>query len=243
MKLTPTPIGSGPPPGAVADSGPPSRGDDAARRSSHGFRSLAVLVLSLGLVVSGFLIAGFFQYTDTVTALAPPSLVTADGIVVLTGGTDRITGAVELLADGKARRLLISGVHPGTSADRIARTVDADPALMACCIDLDRRAANTIGNALQTAKWARLHGFLSLIVVTSAYHMPRSMLELGHAMPEIRLIPYPVTSIDLSMVRWRDNRGVLLLLLDEYLKYAATRVRLALGGIDGLNDLMESISG
>lgn len=221
----------------------PLAGTADGERSSHGFRSLAVVLLSVLLVVSGFLFAGFFHYTDRISTLEPPSPLVADGIVVLTGGTDRITGAVDLLTTGKARRLLISGVHPGTTASQIRRLVAVDPSLMSCCVDLDRRATNTVGNALETAKWARRNGFLSLIVVTSAYHMPRAMLELGHTMPEIRLIPYPVTAVDLSMERWSGDRRVLFLLVDEYLKYAATRVRLAIGGIDGLSELLASISG
>jgi uncharacterized SAM-binding protein YcdF (DUF218 family) len=202
-----------------------------------------VLILCLGLVALGALGVGFLRFADTVTKLRPPFPLAADGIVVLTGGTDRIAGAVELMASGKARRLLVSGVHPGTSDASIRRLGDADPALMACCIDLDRRAANTVGNAIETAKWTRRNGFLSLIVVTSAYHMPRAMLELGAAMPGIRLIPYPITSVDLSIDRWGSHRGVPVLLVEEYVKYAATRLRLALVGIDGLSDLVVDISG
>ena len=77
-----------------------------------------------------------------------------------------------------------------------------------------------------------------MIVVTSAYHMPRSMLELSHAMPDIRLIPYPVTRPGLTLGDWSEDRGVIVLLLQEYLKYTATRLRLSLGGIEGLADVI-----
>ena len=183
-------------------------------------------------------LAGFAVFVANAFDPPEPPAQETDGIVVLTGGAERITGAVELMTAGKARRLLISGVHPETSASRLGRMVEAEPDMMACCVDLDRRAANTIGNALETAKWARRNGFLSLIVVTSAYHMPRSMLELSHAMPDIRLIPYPVTRPGLTLGDWSEDRGVIVLLLQEYLKYTATRLRLSLGGIEGLADVI-----
>ena len=214
------------------------RPEEAVGERTRARRSIGVVILAALLIGSGFFFGGFFRFVDTIVNYQTPSPLAADGIVVLTGGAERITGAIELMAAGKARRLLISGVHPDTTAARLGRLVEAEPDLMACCVDLDHRAANTIGNALETAKWARRNGFLSLIVVTSAYHMPRSMLELSHAMPDIRLIPYPVTRPGLTLGDWSEDRGVIVLLLQEYLKYTATRVRLSLGGIDGFADVI-----
>ncbi len=211
---------------------------EATGERTRARRSIGVLIAALLLIGSGFFFGGFFRFVDIVVGYKTPSPLAADGIVVLTGGAERIAGAIELMTAGKARRLLISGVHPDTSAARLGRVVEAEPDMMACCVDLDSRAANTIGNALETAKWARRNRFLSLIVVTSAYHMPRSMLELSHAMPDIRLIPYAVTRPGLTLGSWSEDRGMILLLLQEYLKYTATRLRLSLGGIDGLADLI-----
>jgi len=216
---------------------------EGAGEHTHARRGIGVVLAALILIGGGFFAGGFFRFVDTVTGYRTPSPLAADGIVVLTGGSERITGAVELMAAGKARRLLISGVHPDTTATRLGRMVEAEPDLMACCVDLDRRAANTIGNALETAKWVRRNGFMSLIVVTSAYHMPRSMLELGHAMPDIRLIPYPVTRPGLTVASWQDDRATVLLLLQEYLKYTATRLRLSLGGIDGIAEAFGGVFG
>lgn len=214
------------------------RPEEAVGERTRARRSIGVIIIAALLIGGGFFFGGFFRFVDTIVNYQTPSPLAADGIVVLTGGAERITGAVELMTAGKARRLLISGVHPDTSASRLGRMVEAEPDMMACCVDLDRRAANTIGNALETAKWARRNGFLSLIVVTSAYHMPRSMLELSHAMPDIRLIPYPVTRPGLTLGNWSEDRSVIVLLLQEYLKYTATRLRLSLGGIDGLADVI-----
>ncbi|WP_210272525.1 YdcF family protein [Chthonobacter rhizosphaerae] len=197
-------------------------------------RHAAVTLVCLGLFGTGMAAGGFLSFAQTVSRLAATAPIDADGIVVLTGGAERIAGAIDLLAGGHARRLLISGVHPETSARQIGKVLDAGPSLFDCCVDLDRRAANTIGNAEEAAKWARRHGFQSLIVVTSAYHMPRSLAELSSTMPEVDLKPYPVARDRLGLEHWYGSRETLTLLLEEYLKYMATRARLAFATADGM---------
>ncbi|HET8543228.1 MAG TPA: YdcF family protein, partial [Pseudolabrys sp.] len=96
----------------------------------------------------------------------------ADGIVALTGAAARIPDAIELLATEHGKRLLITGVYRATSAREIARITPLYSKYFTCCIDLDRSALNTFGNALETKRWARQHNFNSLIVVTSNWHMP-----------------------------------------------------------------------
>ena len=118
----------------------------------------------------------------------------ADGIVVLTGGASRIEDAVELLASGRGQRLLITGVHRMTSEREIARLKPGYTKVFTCCVDLDRSALNTIGNATETRRWAHERGFRSIIVVTSSYHMPRAMAELERQLPDIQLIPFPVVT-------------------------------------------------
>ena len=124
----------------------------------------------------------------------------ADGIVVLTGGSSRVSDAMELLADGYGKRLLISGVHPTNAASDISRSLPDNQSLLGCCVDLDRSAVNTRSNAAETRRWAHERGFKSLIVVTSNYHMPRAIVELSHAMPDIALIPFAVVGD-----KWRDE--------------------------------------
>lgn len=198
----------------------------AARRRAR----LPLLLISGLLVAAGLFCGGFLSFAGQVATMAPAADARADGIVVLTGGTGRVDEALELLEDGRALRLLISGVSPTTSARQIGRAVDTGDSLFECCVDLDRRATNTIGNAAETARWARHHGFSSLIVVTSAYHMPRSMAELSSAMPEVTLLAYPVIAPGFDASAWWADRTTASLLLEEYLKYIATRARLALDG-------------
>jgi uncharacterized SAM-binding protein YcdF (DUF218 family) len=152
----------------------------------------------------------------------------ADGIVVLTGAAARIPDAIELLATDHGKRLLITGVHRATSASEIARLTPLYSKYFTCCVDLDRSALNTFGNALEARRWARQHNFNSLIVVTSNWHMPRAMAELAHQLPDVTLITYPVISEKVKTEPWWSNTDTARLLFAEYLKYlfALTRMRL-----------------
>jgi uncharacterized SAM-binding protein YcdF (DUF218 family) len=150
----------------------------------------------------------------------------ADGIVVLTGGTSRITDALELLSAGRGRRLLITGVNPGTTTTDIARQFAEYGKALACCVDLDYSAINTLGNAVETRRWAIDRGFHSLIVVTSAYHMPRALAEIAHQLPKVVLVPYPVVSDRLRIEPWWSNSATAKLVLSEYFKYLFARLRM-----------------
>lgn len=190
-----------------------------------------VAVLALGFLVAAF---GFVGFLSQLRGAEIKPERRADGIVVLTGGSSRVSDAVELLAGGYGRRLLISGVHPTNDANDISRSLPEARSFIACCVDLDYSAINTRSNAAQTRRWAHERGFKSLIVVTSNYHMPRAIVELSHAMPDIELIPYAVVG-----ERWRDepwwtSGPTVRLLLSEYAKYVAAelRVRLADFGLD-----------
>jgi uncharacterized SAM-binding protein YcdF (DUF218 family) len=130
----------------------------------------------------------------------------ADGIVVLTGGSSRVSDAMELLAGGYGQRLLISGVHPANEASDISRSLPDNQSLLSCCVDLDY----------------------------SNYHMPRAIVELSHAMPDIALIPYAVVGDKWRDEPWWTSGATVRLLLSEYVKYVAAemRVRLADAGLD-----------
>lgn len=179
----------------------------------------AVLVLVTGL---GFLIFAWRMPSHEVDLKRD-----ADGIVVLTGGASRITDAIELLAAGRGKRLLISGAHPTTRAVEILRLNPEFESVVRCCVDLDR-SLNTFGNAVETRRWAESQGFRSLIVVTSNYHMPRAMAELAHQLPNVALIAFPVVSDKLRAEPWWTSGASARLLASEYLKYLYARARIQL---------------
>ncbi|WP_315855223.1 YdcF family protein [Chenggangzhangella methanolivorans] len=124
--------------------------------------------------------------------------------------------------------MLISGVHPETTERELARAQPDYAAFARCCVDLGRRALNTAGNAVETRRWAVGHGFRSLIVVTSGYHMPRTMMELAREMPNVELIPYAVVTDRLKGEHWWRDLDTARLLAGEYVKYVAALVRVRL---------------
>src|SRR5262249_61874685 len=99
--------------------------------------------------------------------------------------------------------------------------------LVACCVDLDY-SLNTTGNAVETRRWVEDRGFRSLIVVTSSYHMPRTLAELAGRMPGVTLIPYPVVTDKMRSEAWWSSASTAKLLFSEYLKYLVTEARVRL---------------
>src|SRR6267154_3747154 len=193
----------------------------------------ATIVAALAMVFVGAAV-GFVGFLSQLRGAETKPARTADGIVVLTGGSSRVSDAMELLAGGYGKRLLISGVHPTNAASDISRSLPDNQSLLSCCVDLDRSAINTRSNAAETRRWARGRGFKSLIVVTSNYHMPRAIVELSHAMPDVALIPFAVVGDKWREEPWWTSSTTLRLLLWEYVKYVAAelRVRLESLGID-----------
>lgn len=220
--------------------GAPARPTDSGTSGVRRWNATAprrrrrMLLVGLGGVAISALIAfaiGFAHFVHTVATLEKPDMSqTADAIVVLTGGSERINDAVTLLDQGRAERLLISGVHPGTSRETLADMTTGSGALFACCVDLGHAAMNTVGNAKEARNWARGNGFESLIVVTSSYHLPRSLNEIRRAMPEANLIPYPVIAHRVALDDWWKNPGTTRLMLAEYTKYLMSIIKLRVSG-------------
>ena len=150
----------------------------------------------------------------------PSRGVHADAIVALTGSDDRLYAAVALLEQGAGQRLLISGVHPFMTKAFLGHLLHGGPRFD-CCADLGFVATNTHGNAMETAGWVQAHGFHSLVVVTANYHMPRSLEEFSAAMPDVKLIPYPVPEI-VAARRWWLDPGAIRTLQYEYVKYLSS---------------------
>jgi uncharacterized SAM-binding protein YcdF (DUF218 family) len=200
-------------------------------RSQSVARIVGAVVLVLAVLAAGIalvFVGGFLWFLHAVPSEEVALQRDADGIVVLTGGASRIADAVELLAAGHGKRLLITGVHRATSSDEIARVMPRHERLLKCCVDLDHSAVNTVGNAAGTRRWAKTLRFESLIVVTSSYHMPRTMAELGRQLPDVTLIPFPVVSDKLRAEPWWDSLPTAKLLFYEYLKYMLALVRMRL---------------
>lgn len=198
------------------------------RKKRFGLR-IAFLAFLAALV--GGAVGQFLFFAHQVSTAKVPQSVNADAIVVLTGGQARVNEAVRLLEEGHADRLLISGVHPGTTREQLAAVTSSDMPLEKSSVDLDRVALNTAGNATETANWVQKNGFGSLLVVTSAYHLPRAKAELSDVLPDVDLIAYPVFSKDLKLDTWYREPATIRLLMREYVKYILARLRNTVKGM------------
>jgi uncharacterized SAM-binding protein YcdF (DUF218 family) len=190
-------------------------------------RLLPAAVIGAGLAI-GLFVAGFGVFVAAIPKHAPSPAPSADAVVALTGGADRIADAVKLLAKGQAGRLLITGVNPETTDRELARIHPRSADLLECCVDVDRRALNTAGNAIEAGEWVRARGFHRVIVVTSAWHMPRTLVELGRELPGVELVPYPVVTARAAQGAWWRDDDTWRLLATEYVKYLAALVDLRL---------------
>jgi len=213
----------------MAATSPRATKEDANRRlpPSRALQARRVIVFVFGAALLGALAlgAGFFWFVEGLPTAEVAITRNADGIVVLTGRASRISDAIELLAAKRGKRLLITGVYPTTTSAAIARLVPEHQTLVSEYVDLDHSAVNTVGNAIQTRNWARANNFKSLIVVTSNYHMPRTMVELEHQLPEVELIAFPVLPEKVRVEAWWSSFATAKLLFAEYLKYVRAVVR------------------
>jgi uncharacterized SAM-binding protein YcdF (DUF218 family) len=173
------------------------------------------------VVVAVAYLLGFVAFVSLLPE--PVRLSRADGIVVLTGADTRLDRADELLEQGLGQRLLISGVDQTTAKETLKHLIHAGPRF-ACCADMGYSAEDTRGNAQEAADWARAHRFHRLILVTSRYHMPRALREFSAAMPEIKVLPYPVEQERIDLGGWWRRPRTVALLHREYVKYLASLI-------------------
>lgn len=197
------------------------------------FARALVLSAAIGAATLAF---GFVLFSTSVTRDTLGRPKSADAIVVLTGGDNRIVEGARLLVEGHGKRLLISGVNRRTRREDVERISGLDHKVFTCCVDLGYEALDTVGNADETRTWANSNGYTSLIVVTSSYHMPRSLAELALAMPGRTFIPHAVTPRSFPDSGWWLHVHTTRVLLSEYLKYLPAAARLAAQRLLGWND-------
>jgi uncharacterized SAM-binding protein YcdF (DUF218 family) len=173
------------------------------------------------------LIFGFIMFVTSISTAKPPaSLPKVDGIVVLTGadGSRLLVGA-QLLQNGHGERLFISGVNPAIKPAQIQALLKLEDTRFNCCVDLDYEAENTYDNARETVNWAKALGFEKILLVTSAYHMPRAKMEISSAMDGIEIVAYPVATVHSDEAPWWGGWGKTKLLIREYGKLLVSYAR------------------
>ncbi|MFN3076025.1 MAG: YdcF family protein [Alphaproteobacteria bacterium] len=187
-----------------------------------------VLAGALGaLALAGVWLGGLVWFATSIPEAVEDVATRSDAIVVLTGGSVRLKTGLDLLHRNAADALFVSGVHAGVVLGDLSRTLHKDHAAqeLAGRITLGHDADNTVGNATETAAWMKTRGYLSLRLVTSAYHMRRSLLEFHRVMPEVTIIPHPVFPQAVKQEEWWLWPGTASLIATEYTKYLFAYLR------------------
>lgn len=217
------------------ETGSPPQLPSRAPIGDRGLPPRAKVVIAVAGCLAGVLciavFIGFLAFISRLSRLDTEFGRKVDGVVALTGGSDRITDALAVLEEQRAKRLLITGVGEKTAVVDLVKQA-GHARLFECCVDIDREALNTVGNAIETARWVRLHKYHTLLVVTSNYHMPRAMVELRRYMPGVELVPHPVIAESIRADNWSSDLGLARLLFVEYLKYVVSDWRSRLIPVD-----------
>jgi len=197
-------------------------------------KRLVFVALALALLWLG----GLVLFVSTLPGSVQAPERHTDAIVVVTGGSERLAEGIRLLIRGMAQKLFISGVNAGSSLSALIASLSPETEkpssfLTSCCITVGHAADSTLGNAAETAAWMKAEGFQSLRLVTADYHMPRSLLEFRHAMPDVAIAVHPVFPDQLRREDWWRSPGTAGLLIDEYDKYLAAYLRLAVADLVG----------
>jgi uncharacterized SAM-binding protein YcdF (DUF218 family) len=120
---------------------------------------------------------GFLLFAFTLGRPAPADAAATDAAVVLTGGSGRIEHAVDVVRDGKAKRLLVAGADPSVTKADLTRRIPGSGKLIKCCVDLGSESVDTRTNAEEAQRWLAQHHFRSVRLITSDWHMRRARYE------------------------------------------------------------------
>lgn len=187
--------------------------------------------LGAGLILlSGIWGGGLFRYADAIPNGVADMTTKTDAIVVLTGGSGRLDEGLQLLSQGLAEKLFISGVYKGVDMNSLLEAYRQNPDELNCCVSIGH-AEDTIANAEETSAWVRANRIASLRLVTSAYHMPRSALEFRQAMPSVAIVEHPVFPAHVKQENWWAWPGTTGLIVGEYNKFLMAWVRHRLMGL------------
>jgi len=170
-------------------------------------------------------LAGLLWFAATMPQQVEDTATPTDAIVVLTGGSERLETGLGLLRQKMGAKLFVSGVYRGVDVAALLHLAKQKPDEVDCCITLGHAADNTVGNAVETAAWMRSQGYHSLRLVTANYHMRRSLLEFGYAMPEATILAHPVFPDKVKLDNWWRWPGTAHLIVAEYNKFLGAHLR------------------
>lgn len=164
--------------------------------------------------------AAFCAYTFSLQSEKPAH---NSAIIVLTGGNHRIGTALDIFKKNQAKYMLISGVNRQVTKDTLLRGLSENDKEK---ITLGYEAENTVGNAIEIFSWLQGKNITSILLVTSFYHMPRSIFEISRYNPALKIEPWPVFPTEFEQpLDWVKTRYAWQLFL-EYHKFIFVHLRL-----------------
>ena len=138
-----------------------------------------------------------------------------EGIAVLTGGKGRINLGLELFDKNRNLKLIISGVDKKVSNKSIIPNNFKDKSN----ITIDKVSESTYQNAKIINKWTSKYKLQNVTIITSYYHMPRSMMLMQLMAPNINFYAYPVKKKISNKISFKENILYYFFLIEEYIKY------------------------
>ena len=137
-----------------------------------------------------------------------------ESVIVFTGGSKRVDAAFSLIEVGFPGPVLITGVNENVSEHHLLRHV---PPHKRQHITLDYTAKTTRGNVHATQLWLQANDISSFTLVTSFYHIPRSVMLLQRSgIPSKKIEIYPVFPQKMPLSSF----------IREYHKYLLTYIEL-----------------
>lgn len=185
---------------------------------------------TIALLVLALWVAGWVWFASGIPTSVADTTTKTDAIVVLTGGSGRVEKGLELLRADMAAKLFISGAGSQVQISELVPDEVENASDIESAITLGRQATDTPGNAVETAVWVKRENIKSIRVVTAAFHMRRSTLELAAAMPDVKIVTHPVFT-SLIKVDWWRWPGTATLIAREYTKYLLTWLRIQLDSL------------
>lgn len=195
-----------------------------ARRSDVSRISFIGNLVLICFALAGMWVIGLAKFNDAIPDSVETSNEVSHAIVVLTGGSGRLDAGLDLLSEDPDALLFVSGVYKGNEVRHLLEISQQRPKALETRIGIGN-AIDTRENAAETAIWVNEHRIRSIKLVTAAYHMPRSLLEFRHKMPNIKIIAHPVFPEHVKQDEWWAYPGTAALIIGEYNKFMLAWVR------------------
>ena len=170
-----------------------------------------------------FWFGGFCIFAYKINNFTTDIQVNTDAIIVLTGGRNRISEAAKLYNADLAKHMFISGVAKDITLENIQNTQHIK-IKESKTVEIGYNAANTVENANETKEWVRKNNINSIRLVTSNYHIFRSLIEFRKHLSDTKILLHPVYSEYIEK-KWWTSWQTFSLIFKEYNKFIYAYIR------------------